>query len=43
MTDQFQTWLMYAYLGDNDLIRFWGHEVKGHRGNNAPENKPFLQ
>ena len=29
--DSHQTWFMYVSWGANDLIRFWGHEVKGQR------------
>ena len=30
--DSCQTLVMYVSCRVDELIRFWGHEVKGHRG-----------
>ena len=41
VTDQLQTWVMYAYGKDTNLIRFWGHMVKcqGQRCHGIHEKK----
>ena len=40
LTDSHQTWYMYVSWGAKELIRFWGHEVKGncHRAHNQWTN-----
>ena len=38
LLDSYQTLIMYVTCRANEFIRFWGHEVKGHRGHYVCKN-----